>query len=516
MSDNLDDACENLRLGLDKVRVNRSRADKILRPCQREDFESIMGFTLYDKKSDRELFNKWMVDTPNRTAHRIQAKGKNSVLPRSTGGKGLHGVMSNGIAHLDSKGSKNTAPKEERLFFNYVHRFLKDNFKVSLLPAFKEVTLRGFIYRKDEDSSSKLNCWDGRADAIGLLKGKDGDKYVIVEWKRAGKTLNAVWENKPSRDYFTQCLVYARLLKLHLSLDYLPPILIVPFNSECEYMHPRLYTDYPDQFKEAIEEYEWSTNPQKFKKESPLKDTVKEDLPQLKGSAQDVPVQQPFLRQRQAGLIPLPVQLNEEFPKKYELLKVTELRKEVIKAVRSDGRSRPNWGNPASSPYWWPLDIPYVDVNNHRPQPRKEHLLAILNAFKNWKYLGGMSPDSNYLPQLKGSAQDVPVQQPFLRQRQAGLIPLPVQLNEEFPKKYELLKVTELRKEVIKAVRSDGRSRPNWGNPASSPYWWPLDIPYVDVNNHRPQPRKEHLLAILNAFKNWKYLGGVSPDSHCN
>ena len=32
------------------------------------------------------------------------------------------------------------------------------------------------------------------------------------------------------------------------------------------------------------------------------------------------------------------------------------------------------------------------------------------------------------------------------------------QLNEEFPKEYEVLKVPELRKWVIKAVRSDGKA----------------------------------------------------------
>ena len=47
MSDNLDDACKNLRLGLDNVRVNKSLADERLRPSQRKDFERIMGFTLY-------------------------------------------------------------------------------------------------------------------------------------------------------------------------------------------------------------------------------------------------------------------------------------------------------------------------------------------------------------------------------------------------------------------------------------------------------------------------------------
>ena len=216
-----------------------------------------------------------MVDTPNRTALRIQAEGNSPVSPRLMG-RYFHGTMSNAIAHLDREGgSQNKAPEEERLsrWFNCVHKFLKDNFKVSLLPDIKDVPLTGFIYRKDEDSLSDLNYyWDGKADAIGLLEGEDDYKFVIVDWKTARSKLNTFWENKPSGDYFTQCFVYARLLKLHLSLDYCPPILIVPFNSEKEYMHPRLFTNYPDQFKEAIEKYQWRTT---FKKESPLKSPAK-------------------------------------------------------------------------------------------------------------------------------------------------------------------------------------------------------------------------------------------------
>ena len=46
--------------------------------------------------------------------------------------------------------------------------------------------------------------------------------------------------------------------------------------------------------------------------------------------------------------------------------------------------------------------------------------------------------------------------------------PSTVQLNEEFPKKYELLTVPELRKEVIKAVRSDGKTTVT----ALTFHWW--------------------------------------------
>ncbi|XP_074630276.1 uncharacterized protein LOC141889038 isoform X2 [Acropora palmata] len=464
MGDKRDDAYNKLRLYLDKVGREKSehQVDKsgttILKPSKPKDFEGIKGLTLYDR-DDRELFNEWMVDTPNRTALRIQAEGNSPVPPRLMG-RYFHGAMSNEIAHLDSAGgSQNKAPEEERLsrWFNCVHKFLKDNFKVSLLPAIKEVPLRGFMYPKDEDFLPDLNCWNGRADAIGLLEGEDDYKYVIVKWKTAATTLNAFWKNKRSGDSFTQCFVYTRLLKLHLSLDYYPPILIVPFNSEREYMHPRLFTDYPDQFKEAIEKYQWSTNPpQRFKKESPLKDKVKEAQSTVQQS-----------------------QLNEEFAIEYDDFKVTALRKLVREAVMSDGRANPNWGEPASRPCWWPKNIPFEDVNYYKTKPRREQLLAILNAFKEWKDPGAQST----------------VQQS--------------QLNEEFAIEYEDFRVEGLTKLVTEAVMSDGRANPNWGEPASRPCWWPKNIPFEDVNNHT----RQEFLDILNAFKEWKDPGGVSADT---
>lgn len=227
-----------------------------------------------------------MEDTPDKTAHEIQAEEESPVQPCLMSDRDLHAAMSNGIAHLDSKGgSQNKAPEAERLWFNCVHKYLKDNFKVSLLPAIKEVPLRGFIYPKDESSMPEFNFWDGRADAIGLLEGEDEYKYVIVDWKSTGSTLNAFWEARVDkrsehyRDHLTQCLVYARLLQMHLSLDYWPPILLVPFNSNNKYMYPRLFTDYPDECKEAIKKYQWSPNPPlRFKKGSPMRNTVEEGL----------------------------------------------------------------------------------------------------------------------------------------------------------------------------------------------------------------------------------------------
>ncbi|KAK2568853.1 hypothetical protein P5673_006901 [Acropora cervicornis] len=90
------------------------------------------------------------------------------------------------------------------------------------------------------------------------------------------------------------------------------------------------------------------------------------------------------------------------------------------------------------------------------------------------------------------------------------------QLNEEFAIEYEDFKVTGLRKLVTEAVMSDGRANPNWGEPASRPCWWPKNIPFEDVNYYKTKPRREQLLAILNAFKEWKDPGGEAADSDCN
>ena len=225
-----------------------------------------------------------MKDTPDKTAYWIQAEGGSPVQPFLMPERDLHGAMSNGIAHLDSEGGfENKAPEEERQWFNSVHKNLKETFNISLLPAIKEVPVRGFMCLKDEDSSPDVNYWDGYADAIGLLEGEDKSKYVIIDWKSTGSKLNAFWEDRVDkrsehyRYHLTQCLVYARLLMMRLGLDYWPPILIVPFNPDNECIHPRLFSDYPDESKRAIEKYQWSTNrPQRFKKESPLKDTAKE------------------------------------------------------------------------------------------------------------------------------------------------------------------------------------------------------------------------------------------------
>ena len=65
-------------------------------------------------------------------------------------------------------------------------------------------------------------------------------------------------------EYLHQCLFYARLLQLHMDLDYLPHILIVPISSITgKDIYPALFWDYPEECKQAIESFKWSLTPPK-------------------------------------------------------------------------------------------------------------------------------------------------------------------------------------------------------------------------------------------------------------
>ena len=120
--------------------------------------------------------------------------------------------------------------------------------------------LYGYVYSKTENSP-KVYLWQGEADAVGWYKDSSGnERYVIVDWKVVN-TLD-FWEKNVDAygKYLHQCLVYSRLLQLHLKLGYLPQILIVPISGETgQDFHPVLFYDYPEKCKEKIESFEWST-----------------------------------------------------------------------------------------------------------------------------------------------------------------------------------------------------------------------------------------------------------------
>ena len=130
-------------------------------------------------------------------------------------------------------------------------RFLKSKF-----PLF------GFMRDRatDEKKTPKVYLWQGEADAIAYSEALQ--KYIIVDFKVVDDFLG-YWEERTDLcgRHLHQCLVYARLLKLHMDLEYLPPIMIVVIDRVTgrEAFFP-LFKNYPDECKVKLEEYEWSTN----------------------------------------------------------------------------------------------------------------------------------------------------------------------------------------------------------------------------------------------------------------
>ena len=119
-------------------------------------------------------------------------------------------------------------------------------------------------YMIDEESS-EVSFWNGNANAIGWYENGYKNGYVIVHWT-AVKILNFWEKDKDAHGkYLHQCLVYARLLQLHLELDELPYILIVAINKTGEDIHktgigiqPALFHDFPKECKDALEKFKWS------------------------------------------------------------------------------------------------------------------------------------------------------------------------------------------------------------------------------------------------------------------
>ena len=107
---------------------------------------------------------------------------------------------------------------------------LKEVFGIDLLVS--HMQLYGYMYSKEE-SSPQVYYWQGDADAVGWYENKNTEEhgYVIVDWKVV-ELLN-YWEKDKNAfgKHLYQCLVYARLLQLHLKLKYLPSILIVPISN---------------------------------------------------------------------------------------------------------------------------------------------------------------------------------------------------------------------------------------------------------------------------------------------
>ena len=111
----------------------------------------------------------------------------------------------------------------------------------------------------NENKHPKLYLWQGEVDAIaGSWK---LNKYVIVEFKVVDN-LSDYWQSKTVlfRKHLHQCLVYAKLLQLHMKLPYLPPSLIVVIHKVTgKEGYFVLFENYPKECYEKLDEYEWFT-----------------------------------------------------------------------------------------------------------------------------------------------------------------------------------------------------------------------------------------------------------------
>ena len=108
---------------------------------------------------------------------------------------------------------------------------LKSALGIEILDS--DFYLYGFMYLESE-LSPELFFLQGEADVIGCYynKKRGQHEYVIVDWKVKRDLLN-FWDSKDTFGmYLHQGLLYAKLLKEHLQLSYLPSVLIVPISGE--------------------------------------------------------------------------------------------------------------------------------------------------------------------------------------------------------------------------------------------------------------------------------------------
>ena len=191
-------------------------------------------------------------------------------------------------------GPTGSGPEVGKKWHNILHRYLNNSSSQSEeeaeigesvikalrknLPEFNflqsEFPLYGYANKKEK---LVVSFWNGKADAIGWYK----DNYVIVDWKAVG--ILDFWKKDKHAygDYLHQCLVYARLLMLHLDLQRLPYILIVPINNiSGNQIHPGMFWDFPDKCKSKLDEWEWTVIPKKTLKlpRSMVVDNLKEDI----------------------------------------------------------------------------------------------------------------------------------------------------------------------------------------------------------------------------------------------
>ena len=154
----------------------------------------------------------------------------------------------------------------------------------------KKFPLFGFMRDAATDTKNhpKLYLWRGEADAIAYSRKLK--KYVIVDFKVVNNLLSYC-DNRTvlCGKHLHQCLVYAKLLQLHMELEYLPPSLIVVIHQATgmEGSFP-LFQDYPEECRDRLNQYEWFTE-QPSKRPLKIKSDEKLWHKNVKGKKREIP-----------------------------------------------------------------------------------------------------------------------------------------------------------------------------------------------------------------------------------
>lgn len=183
---------------------------------------------------------------------KLKEEGPHAEHNDGTLGKRWHALLGSDV--LSKK-----KVKGEKLAAKELVQSLQEQFGVKLLDC--NFPLYGYVYNKEETAPNIYLWQDAEADAIGWYYDKISkrNKFVIVDWKVCD--LLEFWKKSTTYGmYLHQGLVSARLLQLHMKLDYLPPILLVPISfRNGQDIQPGFFYDYPDECKDAVNRDVWST-----------------------------------------------------------------------------------------------------------------------------------------------------------------------------------------------------------------------------------------------------------------
>ena len=164
-------------------------------------------------------------------------------------------ILSNRMSRLGLRSARPSDIDVARVLISSIERKHNLDFLDSKFPLF------GFMREvaTNEKKHPKLYLWQGEADAIAYSRKLW--KYVIVEFKVVDN-LSDYWKRKTDLcgKHLHQCLVYARLLQIHMLLNYLPPSLIVVIHKVTgKEGYFALFENYPKECKDKLDEYEWFT-----------------------------------------------------------------------------------------------------------------------------------------------------------------------------------------------------------------------------------------------------------------